>query len=182
MTRIKILFIIGIFLAFVYVLSTHRSIDIEGYRGDNELCGIYKANSPERKKCVDIYNKCGYQECIDKSPIDRSICLLKVGTCYSDKSMDALRQQNLALAKTIQSLDTKLSSTVKMMTATTSKAMTSASKAMTSAFKSVPAASKAMASAFKSIPTAVRTAKVSLPVSKSPFKPTFVKSNAKKRR
>jgi len=155
MTRIKILFIIGIVVSFVYVLSNYRSIDIEGYRGDNELCGIYKANSPERKKCVDIYNKCGYQECIDKSPIDRSICLLKVGTCYSDKSMDALRQQNEVLAKTVQSLDSKLSSTVKVMTATTSKSMTSASNAM--------------ASAFKSIPTASRTTKVSLPVAKSPF-------------
>ena len=170
MTRIKILFIIGIFLVFVYVLLTRHSIDIEGFKGDNKLCGIYKANSPDRKKCIDTYNKCGYQECIDKSPIERSICLLKVGTCYNNKSMDALRQQNLALGKTIQSLDAKLSSTVKMMTATTSKSMTSA-------FKSIPATSKAMASAFKSIPTAARTAKVSLSVSKSPFK-----FKAKKRR
>jgi|688.fasta_scaffold136382_4 hypothetical protein len=150
MTRIKILFIIGIFLSFVYSLSTMSTI--EGYRGDTELCGIYKANSPERKKCVDIYNGCGYQECIDKSPIDRSICLLKVGTCYSDKSMDELRQQNTTLGKTIQSLDSKLSATIKMMTATTSKTITSASNAMKSAFKSIP--------------TAPRTTKVSLAVSK----------------
>ena len=162
MTHVKILFLIGIFIAFVYVIST-PCVGIEGFRGDNELCG----NNPE---CIASYNSCGYQECIDKSPIERSICLLKVGTCYNNKSMDALRQQNLALGKTIQSLDAKLSSTVKMMTATTSKSMTSA-------FKSIPATSKAMASAFKSIPTAARTAKVSLSVSKSPFK-----FKAKKRR
>jgi hypothetical protein len=66
--------------------------------------------------------------------------------------MDELRKQNIALGKTIQSLDGKLSSTVKMMTATTSKAMTSASNAMKSAFKSIP--------------TASRTTKVSLAVSK----------------
>ena len=125
MTHVKILFLIGIFIAFVYVIST-PCVGIEGFRGDNELCG----NNPE---CIASYNSCGYQECIDKSPIDRSICLLKVGTCYNNKSMDKLRKQNISLQNQLDSLNSIVSSTVKMVTGSTSNAISKAGSAISKA-------------------------------------------------
>ena len=118
MMRIKNIFIIGIFLTFVYVLSMMcvDSANIEGYRGDNELCGAYKENTPERTACIASYNECGYQECIDKSPIDSSICLLKVGTCYSKNSMDKLQEKHTALKDEVSSMNDSLKSTIKIVT------------------------------------------------------------------